>query len=242
MQKFSRVFFVALAFAAAFSFTSCEKDDPYKKEVIDFQDVTLSSDGYWNGSDGSGPKVIGMSSFNNVYTVFDSGYEAWSGFAFSNTTDIKDVSYNNEFSAYVSSGGDAKNIYAVSYASDDAASISFLSEVNILKADFTNTTIAYFSMLNGDGFAKKFEKDDWFKLTVIGFDAAGTKKAEVEYLLADYTNGKSFIASNWTEVDLTDLKGVAKLVFNLESTDNGDWGMNTPAYFCMDNLKFEYLK
>ena len=25
-------------------------------------------------------------------------------------------------------------------------------------------------------------------------------------------------------------------MFGLESSDNGDWGMNTPAYFCMDNF------
>ena len=30
---------------------------------------------------------------------------------------------------------------------------------------------------------------------------------------------------------------VKKLHFSLSSTDNGDWGMNTPAYFCMDDIK-----
>jgi len=29
---------------------------------------------------------------------------------------------------------------------------------------------------------------------------------------------------------------VKSLGFSMNSTDTGDWGMNTPAYFCMDNL------
>jgi len=36
------------------------------------------------------------------------------------------------------------------------------------------------------------------------------------------------------------LKGVKRIVFNLNSTDQGDWGMNTPAYFCLDDLSYEF--
>jgi len=32
---------------------------------------------------------------------------------------------------------------------------------------------------------------------------------------------------------------VKKLGFALSSSDNGDWGMNTPAYFCFDNFGAE---
>jgi len=32
---------------------------------------------------------------------------------------------------------------------------------------------------------------------------------------------------------------VSKLGFELSSSDNGDYGMNTPAYFCFDNFGAE---
>ena len=243
MQKNSKLFLVALALAWTFSFTSCKEDDPYVKKTIDFQSVTLNDDGYWNGSDGSGSLTIDMATFNNEYND-ESG--AWSGFAFSNNTDIETPGFSNQYSAYIPAGADASNAYAVSYVSGDVASITasitFLTEVNILSAEFTNSTYAYFTILNGDAFTDPFKDGDWFELTVVGFDAAGEQVDEVTYRLADYTNGSEFIAESWTEVDLRPLKGVTKLVFNLESTDVGDWGMNTPAYFCMDNLRFEYLK
>lgn len=239
MQKNSKIIIVALALAWAFSFTSCKDDNLYVEKVIDFQSVTMPQAGFWNGSDGSGPRSLGMATFNNEY---NSDWGAWSGFAFSNTTDLETPGFSNQYSAYVSTSADASNAYAVSYVTGDVASITFLSEVNILSADFTNSTYAYLNILNGDGFANPFEDGDWFKLTIVGFDAAGTQKAEVSHFLADYTNGRQFIIDNWTEVDLASLKGVTKLIFKLESSDVGDWGMNTPAYFCMDNLRFEYLK
>ena len=239
MQKNSKIIFVALALAWAFSFTSCKEDNPFIEEVIDFQNVTMPQAGFWNGSDGSGAMSLGMASFNNDY---NSDWGAWSGFAFSNTTDIETPGFTNQYSAYISAGADAKNIYAVSFVSEDVASVIFLSEVNVLSADFTNSTYAYLSMLNGDAYTEPFKDDDWFELTVVGFDTAGIQKAEVSYRLADYTNGRKLITYNWTKVDLSKLKGVTKLVFKLESTDNGEWGMNTPSYFCMDNLRFEYLK
>jgi hypothetical protein len=40
----------------------------------------------------------------------------------------------------------------------------------------------------------------------------------------------------WTYVDLTEFGKVDAIFFTLTSSDNGDYGMNTPAYFCMDNF------
>ena len=239
MKKISKLLLVATAFAWAFSLTSCKEDDPYVKDTVDFQSVELNDEGYWNGSDGSGSLTVDMATFNNDY---NSDWDSWSGFAFSNTTDIETPGFTNQYSAYVSAGADTQNLHAVSFVSADVASITFLTEVNLLSADFTNSTYAYLSMLNGDLFSKKFEVGDWFELTIAGIDAAGEPVAEVSYRLADFTDGREYLAENWTEVDLRPLKGVTKLVFKLESTDVSDWGMNTPAYFCMDNLKFEYLK
>ena len=61
----------------------------------------------------------------------------------------------------------------------------------------------------------------------------------VDFYLADYrfvNNADDFIVSNWTYANLTDLGVVDTLQFSLASSDVGDLGMNTPAYFAMDSL------
>ena len=61
----------------------------------------------------------------------------------------------------------------------------------------------------------------------------GTK----EYYLADLRDeATAYIINDWRYVDLSVLGEVTKIGFALSSTDGGDWGMNTPAYFCFDNF------
>jgi hypothetical protein len=94
-------------------------------------------------------------------------------------------------------------------------------------------------MCNGDGFAKKFEKGDWFKLIITGYnneEVTGTK----EYYLADLRDeATAYIINDWRYVDLSGLGTVTKLGFELDSSDSGDYGMNTPAYFCFDDFGAE---
>jgi hypothetical protein len=59
---------------------------------------------------------------------------------------------------------------------------------------------------------------------------------KVEFYLADFRNGKSLIVKDWTYVDLSSLKLVDRIKCTLTSSDNGDYGMNTPGYFCIDNF------
>ena len=54
----------------------------------------------------------------------------------------------------------------------------------------------------------------------------------------DLANGANVVDS-WELVDLSTLGTVYGLSFGLSSSDNGDWGMNTPAYFAMDNLDIQ---
>jgi len=42
--------------------------------------------------------------------------------------------------------------------------------------------------------------------------------------------------NEWAYVDLTSLGSADSLQFFLSSTDVGIFGMNTPAYFCLDNF------
>ncbi len=90
----------------------------------------------------------------------------------------------------------------------------------------------------GTNLLKKFGEGDWFKLKIKGKDKAGGNDTQaVEFYLADFRNGKSELLNQWKWVDLMGLGEVKSVHFELSSTDNGDWGgMNTPSYFCIDDI------
>lgn len=93
----------------------------------------------------------------------------------------------------------------------------------------------YYSMEYGDSFARAFTNGDKFTLTIHGVAPDETEKT-VDVDLASYANGDLTINRGWKYVDLSSLGEVNELYFTLSSTDTGDYGMNTPAYFCLDKL------
>ncbi len=203
-----------------------------------FEDVGLPVDSYYNGSDGTGSFSSGGFVFNNTYDGYWSG-----GFAASTTTDTQTEGYTNMYSAITGTGTRASSAYAVSYGSSE---IDF-EKTTVSGFYITNSTYAYYSMLNGDSFAKRFggedgTDEDWFKLTVYGVDEADDTTGTVEYYLADFRSENSnedYIVKDWKWLDLTSLGEITKLRFSLSSSDVGDYGMNTPAYFCLDQLNHQ---
>jgi len=61
----------------------------------------------------------------------------------------------------------------------------------------------------------------------------------VEIYLARYSNHLPVVAplTAWTYFDLSDLGTVTRVEFNFEGNDNGAYGLNTPAYVCIDNVE-----
>jgi len=212
------------------------------------EDVELSGpESFWNGSDGTGGAVSGGAWFANAY---DAEFQSWDGFAVSNTTDATTPGYGNQYSAIAGQGvGESAN-YFVGYLSSFAPeppTVSFFAapEGQTLSGVYvTNTTYAYLAMRDGDAFSKRFggetgDDPDWFLLTITGHDANGDATGDVEFYLADYrsaNNEEDYLIDDWTWVDLSSLGTVTTLTFTLSSSDVGEWGMNTPAYFALDNL------
>ncbi len=93
----------------------------------------------------------------------------------------------------------------------------------------------YYCIEYGDAFARAFNNGDKFTLTIHGVAPDETEK-EVTVELASYTNGNLTINRGWSYVDITSLGTINELYFTIKSTDSGDYGDNTPAYFCMDKL------
>ena len=103
----------------------------------------------------------------------------------------------------------------------------------------TNSTYAALSMKTGDWVAKQFGPGDWFKVVVKAYDKNDAPTGEtVEFYLADFrTESSPGIITEWIMVDLTPLGNRVNTVkFDVQSSDTGAYGINTPGYFCFDNL------
>ncbi|MBN1986887.1 MAG: DUF4465 domain-containing protein [Prolixibacteraceae bacterium] len=209
-----------------------------------FEDAGLEPESFYNGSDGAGSFTSGGFTFLNDYNA---DWGSWSGFAASTITDNQTEGWGNQYSAIAGQGAIGTGAYAVSYASS-GAEIQFEKTV-VSGVYLTNSTYTYFAMVNGDAYSKKFGGEngtdpDWFKVTIYGISEAGDTSGSIEYFLADFraeNSSEDYVINDWEWLDLTSLGEITKLRFSLSSSDVGDWGMNTPAYFCIDQLNHQDL-
>ena len=197
---------------------------------------------YWNGSDLSGMFTNGEGYFYNEY---NQAYGSWTGFAYSRKTDVTTAGWSNQYSAITGEGNNSSESYGVANGNP---SMKLEADYSANSIWITNSTYSYLSMLNGDGFAKKFggatgDDPDFFILTIKGFNNS-VYSDSINFYLADYRdtdNANDYIIDAWTEVDLTSLGNIDSLTFALSSSDNGAWGMNTPAYFCIDDISTSFV-
>jgi hypothetical protein len=220
--------------------------------VIGFEDVgsnlPIGTSFFYNGSSaapGETDFVSGGATFRNQFTDFGGGC-CWDGFAYSQITDNTTPGFGNQYSAFPGGGAGGSQTYAIAFTGSGTSTIDFGSDVLLSDAAVTNTTYAALSMQNGDAFAKKFggvsgNDADWLKLTITGLDGVGAEIGSLEFYLADYRfvdNGLDYILDAWASLDLSSLGVVRGLDFSLSSSDNGAFGMNTPAYFALDDLAY----
>ncbi|MFH2007512.1 MAG: DUF4465 domain-containing protein [bacterium] len=233
--------------------TCLEPDGACVDNVIaDFDDLTLASESSWSGdATGVHDFASGDATFANYYDDEYGPY--WEGFAYSNTTDVTTPDFSNQYSAITGGGATGSPNYAVGYLGfmGTVPEVRFTNTTagyTVAGLYVTNTTYAFFTLRDGDAFAKPFggptgTDPDWFKLTITGVDSTDATTGPVELYLADYTSTDAsgdYILDEWTWVDLTGLGDIVGLRFTLSSTDNGAWGMNTPAYFAIDSItRFE---
>ncbi len=112
-----------------------------------------------------------------------------------------------------------------------------------------NSTYTYLSMRDGDAFAKKFGGEtgndpDFLLLTIKKYSGGAIDDDSIDVYLADYRfpqSAKDYIMSDWTYIDLTTLGEVDSLLLRMTSSDVGVFGMNTPAYLCIDQVSTDNL-
>ncbi len=188
--------------------------------------------------------------FFNGYTP---GFGSWNGFSWSKVTDTTTPGFANQYASFTGGGSDGAGgtitgtNYAVGFGNQTFFNLPEAAELQSI--DVTNTTYAGISMRDGDSFAKKFggasgNDEDFFKLTLTGFEdlnLSGSTTGALDIYLADYRfsdNSKDYILDTWNQFDLTDLGSARSVGFSFTTTDNGDFGANTPLFVAIDNLNY----
>ena len=190
---------------------------------------------YENGSHLGGAYTTGGVSLGNAYNPT---YGSWSGFAYSKVQDTTTAGYGNQYAAYAGGAYSGTN-YGVSYAS--GARMTLPTSTQILGMEVTNTTYAALSMLNGDPFAKKFSSGDFLILTATGY-ANGAVTGTSSIALADYRfsdPARDYVLKDWTYFDLSSLGYATSVAFSYASSDVGQFGINTPTYFALDDVRIQ---
>ena len=232
--------FALLAIVLPCVLLSCKKDEEEPYDVmIDFQNVVIPNAGYNNDAGASGFFKEGIVSFQNTNAIDEEwDYPYWYGFAYSKQHDTETPGWENQFSAYVVNDEKDNQFmvgYIDTYYGKPTIEINFERPVKDLSFDVANTTYAALAMKNGFPPAKKFTESDWFKLTIKVTSTDGT-----ETITINLGEGAK-ITNVWNTIPVQ-TGNITRLEFSLTSSDTGAFGMNTPAYFCIDNIKARTVK
>lgn len=224
-----------LSFAALFNLSA-------QAQTADFEDIQLqgaNSVKIPNTGTVNSNFTSGSCTFSNSYAISFGGY--WnSGWAFSKVNDTTTAGFTNLYGSYANKGFNSSSNYAVS----QNETFMKINQNTLTGLYVTNTTYAALSMKNGDAFAKKFggtngNDSDWFKLTINAYQNGNLKTEKVEFYLADFRfadNSKDYIVKDWTFVNLVSLGSLDSLKYTLTSSDTNQFGLKTPAFFCVDHI------
>lgn len=217
---------------------------------IGFEDIPVAAGSFLNNAPG-GVWHSGGARLPNSFTDWGGGFTSWTGFAISAVTgnvlgsgNLQDRNFlPYQFQTIAGSARSGSN-FAVGFVSSFGSTAIELpagmdSPVSIAIA---NNLYTWAAITHGDAFAKKFggpdgTDPDFLTLTIKGLDANDVILGSVEVTLADFRDSGNFVLADWLTVDLSVLgSGVRHIDFAMNSSDIGPFGMNTPAYFVMDDL------
>lgn len=230
----------AAALAAAFA-TNASAD------IINFSDLSLPLESFWNGSDQSG-----YFESNGIvyYNEYNSEYGSYAGATYSNITQYTAGTLYNGSGQYAAAplGGlskdgttDPNEIYSVIYVDHNYSMFAEAPVIDLSALEssvdgiyLSNTSLTV-DVLTSPKYesnpAHPFTDGDWMKISIYGYDANMSEIGTVEFYLADYRDGKTDIVKDWQYVSFEAFTGDVKFLnFEITSSDNGEWGMNTPSF------------
>lgn len=208
-------------------------------QVATFEDVEIGAPESVLHLDATGSIQSGSFGFKQEVADYGESGVYYFGNVVSNKT-------GNTYDFYADSDKSAKggayegdNFLVWTYSYTGLDHIQLLEQAVVPGMYVCNTAWVVNAILNGDGMSSDqgapFGENDWFKLTVHGYLNGVEVNAKVDVALA---TGTSYIA-DWTYVDLSGLGEVDEISFVLSSSKQNEYGMTTPAYFCIDNFGAE---
>lgn len=115
--------------------------------------------------------------------------------------------------------------------------------MGVMSLKVSNSLYAYNSMKFGDAFAKKFSARDKDSLILeVTSYLQGVKQESKRVVLADFRfmdTTRNFLLDTWQLIQFK--KENDSIQFEMESSDNGSWGMNTPAFFVLDDIQVMHV-
>ena len=159
-------------------------------------------------------------------------YQYWGGgIAISNyiDADLANGDYLHQLAVPVSDGSDN---FAVVFCT---ASLTLDAAKVIKSMDIIPTTYTLNVEKNGGYSAQALTTEGSF-LTIVATGYNGDEKAAE--LKIDLARDGQFV-EEWKNFDFSSLGAVTKITFTMEGSDMGDWGLNTPQYFAIDNVVIE---
>lgn len=208
--------------------------------------------------------TCGLNYLNGAYNFYNGGIaiSRWNIRSNSPGTSSSDwwYSYENQCSVYntdstdganTGAGAGGSNTFAVLYGYQDAYNTAWMTKPyfsfsvasNVPSISICNTSYAYGVMKYGNefgniGVAQSLESSKgWFKVIATGYKADGTTQTAEKYICdyRDSANPTIPLKTTWETWNLG-FTNVVKVEFNFEGSDSGSYGLNTPAYLCIDNI------
>jgi MYXO-CTERM domain-containing protein len=215
----------------------------------------------FGGTRTTGEFTSGSLNFFNQFVDYGA-FTSWNAFGYSNETDTTTPGFGNQYSTFAGADHTATGagVFGIAFGYVDNLVTPTLTALQGLPsftvpagmmatgAYLTNITYAALSMQNGDAFAEKFggasgTDPDYLRVKAYGVDAGGNVLGNSpEFYLSDFRFSNSaddYILSSWEWFDLSSLAGAAKVYFNMETSDVGPFGSNTPTYFAIDDISLE---
>ncbi|MEL7123308.1 MAG: DUF4465 domain-containing protein, partial [Bacteroidota bacterium] len=217
----------------------------FEERVATFDETFIGLDEFIDGRDAEASFTSGTAFFENAFSPDFGGF--WQGgWALSSRRDSLNANFTDLGAAKTGTGAEGTLQYAVG---QQRAEITFPAAAMGESLDgmfITNTTYAYNVIRDGNMFTKPGgfggetgDDPDFFTLSIYNKTNIGAATDTVLFYLADYrsdNNEEDFIIDDWTFVDLSGLGVVDTLVFEMNSSDSGVNGINTPLFFAIDQF------
>lgn len=241
------------AFAALFAFLSplTAQQDTFYQEGFEF--YNLDSGDVINGRDGK-TSITATIRKMNFPVSWDTMYKYWSGgWAMSRKIDGNEGPSSSSKHLYCAKPGwghEGKGKGKTFIVGQNGSYFTLSPRTG--SGDYplagfyiANSNYTYNSMKRGDMFAKKFGgstgKDKDSLLLTIRSYRSGQLRDSVVVFLADYRaddSTRDYLLDSWQFVRFNKGTDADSFTFSMTSSDVGAWGMNTPAFFCMDGMTF----